>query len=114
MFNICDILYISASKSNMCKKYGCVIVYRGKVIAAGFNQYKNKLYLGEKPLYAPNKYTIHAERAAILKVKDKSVLPRCKIYIGKITDGELVHSGPCSMCDNLIKKLKITHTKKIY
>ena len=47
---ITDILYQQALKSNMYKKYGCVIVYRNKIISVGFNHYKSKLYIGDNCL----------------------------------------------------------------
>ncbi len=60
-------------------------------------------YLGAV-FYVPNKYTIHAEKDAIRKIKDKTILPHCKIYIGKIINNELCPCGPCEMCSNLIQK----------
>ncbi len=54
--------------------------------------------------YVPNKYTIHAEKDAIRKIKDKTILPECKIYIGKIIDNEMKPCGPCAMCSELIQK----------
>ena len=54
--------------------------------------------------YVPNKYTIHAEKDAIRKIKDKTILPNCKIYIGKIINNELCYCGPCEMCSNLMQK----------
>ncbi len=48
---IYNILYDQALKSNMCKKYGCVILYRNKIISSGFNRYKAKLYLGDNKYY---------------------------------------------------------------
>ncbi len=43
--NIKDLLHTTALKSSMEKKYGCVIVYRNKVVSTGYNRYKSKLYL---------------------------------------------------------------------
>lgn len=49
-YEINDILYNQALKSNMYKKYGCVIVYRNKIISYGYNHYKSKLYIGDNCL----------------------------------------------------------------
>jgi cytidine deaminase len=54
--------------------------------------------------YVPNKYSIHAEKDAITKIKDKTILPDCKIYIGKIINNEIHPCGPCEMCSQLIQK----------
>jgi deoxycytidylate deaminase len=54
--------------------------------------------------YELNKYSIHAENEAIRKIKNKSILKECKIYIGKINDGEITQAYPCDMCNKLLKK----------
>lgn len=54
--------------------------------------------------YEPNKYSVHAENEAIRKIKNKNILKHCKIFIGKITDGEITQALPCEMCNKLLKK----------
>lgn len=103
-----DTLYDSIIKSNMNTKYACAIVYRNKIISIGINKYKK--YIIESN-YESNKYSIHAEKDAIRKVKDKNILQYCKIYIVKIKDGKLEQGIPCPMCYNLLKKYNIN---KIY
>jgi deoxycytidylate deaminase len=61
--------------------------------------------------YEANKYTCHAEKDAILKIKDKNILKKCKIYIGRYKYGTIETATPCSMCTKLLKKYGI---KKIY
>ena len=57
--------------------------------------------------YEPNKYTVHAEKDAILKVRDKSILRKCKIYIGRYKYGKIEMAQPCPMCQKLLKKYKL-------
>ena len=38
--NLEDILINTANKSNMKHKHACVITYRNKIIAEGYNKYK--------------------------------------------------------------------------
>ncbi len=54
--------------------------------------------------YEANKYTCHAEKDAIVKVKNKSILKDCKIYIGRIKNNKLESATPCEMCKKLLKK----------
>lgn len=54
--------------------------------------------------YEPNKYSVHAEKDAIQKIKNKNILKKCKIFIGKITDDKISIATPCDMCCNLLKK----------
>jgi hypothetical protein len=59
--------------------------------------------------YVPNRYTIHAEKDAIRKIKNKNILSECKIYIGRIINNKIENSGPCSMCSDLICKYKLNY-----
>lgn len=54
--------------------------------------------------YELNKYSVHAENEAIRKIKNKNILKECKIFIGKITNGEISQATPCDMCNKLLKK----------
>ena len=48
-----------------------------------------------------------------MNVKNKSLLPKCKIIIVKIMNSEEIREcGPCEMCNKLIKKYGIKHKKK--
>lgn len=58
--------------------------------------------------YEANKYSTHAEKDAIRKIKNKHILRECKVYIIKIKNNELEHATPCQMCCNLLKKYKVT------
>lgn len=54
--------------------------------------------------YEPNKYTCHAEKDAIKKVRNKYILKDCKVYIGRIKNNKLEPATPCEMCKKLLKK----------
>ena len=85
--NLIELLINTASKSNMAHKHGCVIMYRNKVISTGYNYYKisnGNIYKNNDNIYESNKYSIHAEKDAIQKVKNKSIFKFCKIYIIRI------------------------------
>jgi deoxycytidylate deaminase len=107
-----DIIYqtsLIAQKSNMNKKYGCVITHRNKIISTGFNfnnAHNNNL---SSNIYEPYKYSTHAEQDAISKIKNKNILNRCKIYIIKLDKLNNVKSAiPCPVCYKLLNKYKIT------
>lgn len=106
-FNIDDI-YKTAKKSNINKKYIAFLIYRGKIVSHGFNDFKGKEYfIRYNDEYKPNKYTIHAEVACINNIKDKSILSKCSIIIYKIIDDEIVKTSCCINCYKVIKKYKI-------
>jgi len=96
-----NFLYNAIIKSNMTSKYACAIIYRNKIIAIGINKY-SKFYISAD--YETNRYSIHAEKDAIMKIKDKNILQYCKIYIVTIKNNKLEKGYPCPMCYNLLKK----------
>lgn len=108
-----DFLFEIANKSNMAHKYACVIFYRNNLISSGFNSYKYNISNNYNKEYESNKYSIHAEKAAIRKVKPKSILKDCKIYIIKIKGNDIEQGIPCPMCYNLLNKYNITKIEKI-
>lgn len=68
---------------------GCVIVYQGKVIAEGWHKKAGKN---------------HAEREAILKVKDRTILRKSSIYVNL---EPCDHHGKTPPCTDLILEMKI-------
>ena len=109
IYEIEELLYKSIIKSNLKNKYACAIIYRkNKIISTGINKYKKYIINSE---YECNKFSIHAEKDAIQKIKNKNILQYCKIYIVKMKDGKLEKGIPCPMCYNLLNKYKIN---KIY
>jgi deoxycytidylate deaminase len=103
------ILHDIALKSPCDRQYGCVILYRNKIIATGYNYYITNS-ICKQCSYIINKYTIHAEKDAIMKIKNKSILSKCKIYIGKIVNNKINHCMSCQMCSNLLQKYKCYKT----
>ena len=58
-------------------------------------------------IYESNKHSIHAEKDAIRKIKNKNILQYCKFYIIKVKNTEIEKGIPCPMCYNLLKKYNI-------
>lgn len=100
-----DTLIKTALKSYQHRKYAALIIHRKKVISTGFN-YLTKHSNGKRE-YKPNKYSVHAERNAIMSVKNKHILPKCKILIIKIKQNEISPATPCSVCQELLDKYKL-------
>ena len=89
-----------AEKSPMYPhKHGAIIVYKDKIIASGYNY-----YMGD--------FSIHAEVAAISKIKkQKHILRDCDIYVVRIGpksfNNPLKYSRPCPNCQDTIIKNNI-------
>ncbi len=102
---ISDFLSIAAKKSSVHSKFVAVIMYRNKVISIGFNYVKDISSKNHFNKYEPNKHSVHAERDAIMKVKNKAILNKCRIIIYKLTNsGVPKECGPCEMCFKLLNK----------
>jgi len=84
-----------ATKSPMKHKYGCVLIYHGKIISKGHNYYI---------LNSNSLYSIHAEKDCISKVTSKDILSKCILIVVRIgsTDCKC-----CSSCQKLIDKYNI-------
>lgn len=94
-----------ADKSPMYPhKHGAIIVFKDKIIASGYNY-----YMGD--------FSIHAEVAAISKIKKKQkyILCDCDIYVVRIGpksfNNPLKYSRPCPNCQDTIIKNNI---KNVY
>jgi deoxycytidylate deaminase len=90
-----------AEKSPMYPhKHGAIILYKDKIIASGYNY-----YMGD--------FSIHAEVAAISKIKKKQkhILRDCDIYVVRIGpksfNNPLKYSRPCPNCQDTIIKNNI-------
>jgi deoxycytidylate deaminase len=106
-----EIMINTALKSNINSKYACIITFRDKIISTGYNKYKPLSTNCIDSNYESNKHSIHAEKDAIRKIKNKNMLQYCKIYIIKLKNNEIEQGIPCPMCYDLLKKYNIT---KIY
>jgi cytidine deaminase len=69
----------------------------------------NLIIILHSVFYEPYKYSIHAEKSAIMNIKNKKILNKCKMVIIKITKGKITTCGPCKMCKELLNKYKITN-----
>ena len=58
--------------------------------------------------YEANKYSIHAEKDALMKVKNKNILYKCNIYIGKIKNNKLEMATPCDACKFMLMKYRVS------
>ena len=68
----------------------------------------------ENVFYETYKYGIHAEKNAIMNVKNKNILSECKMVIVRIYKGEIVNCEPCEKCEKLIDKFNIRKKKIKY
>jgi len=56
--------------------------------------------------YEPYKYSTHAEKNAIISVKNKTLLKYCKIYIIKLSSDNIEIGIPCHKCEKLLLKYR--------
>ncbi len=97
-----------AKKSPVHSKFVAIIIFRNKVISTGFNYVKDISSKNALEKYEPNKHSVHAERDAIMKVKNKTILNKCRIIIYKMThSGVIKECGPCEMCFKLLNKYSL-------
>ena len=101
--------YISiAEKSPVHSKFAAVILHRNKVVATGYNYVTDISSKNSGCCYEPNKHSVHAERHAIMNVKNKTILRKCSIIIFKITySGVIKECQPCQMCQKLLDKYQL-------
>ncbi len=106
-----SLLIKTALKSNMQHKHACAITFHNKIISIGYNRYNlnyKDIYSCNCCEYKHNKYSIHAEKDAIMKIKDKNILKDCRIYIIRINNNlNIIQGEPCEMCYKLLNKYNI-------
>lgn len=101
-------------------RIGCVVVYKGSVLAKGFNSDKthtiqNKYnvlrYKDSGNRYLPSK--IHGELSVLSKIKYLDIdFSRVHLYVYReLKDGTLAMARPCKACMAAIKQMGI---KRIY
>lgn len=99
-------------------RIGCVIVYKGSILAKGWNtdkthsvqeHYNKWRFKNSGNRYMPSK--CHAEVAAISKVRYLDIdMSKAKIYIYRETrGGKLAMARPCPACMQAIKDMGIKH-----
>lgn len=95
-----------AKKSTFRTKHGAVITYKGHIIGSGFNVNLSLPIIGQ---YNQHK-TLHAEMVAMLRVKNKSFLKDCILYVCRLDNyNNLLLSKPCKVCMKLINSFGITN-----
>ena len=100
-FEIINLLIDLAKKSNMRKRYACVIIYQGKIISSGYNFRKNS----QNRIPDNERKSYHAERNALVSIKDKKILKKCTIYLLRIDrDNQPFPGIPCEMCSKFLKR----------
>lgn len=98
-------------------KLGCVIVYKGHVLATGhnsnktnpmqkkYNKYRDFKYNGK-----PIRHSIHAEMAALSSIPYpidvNTDYSKAKVYVYRISPGKPLHMGlarPCAACCHALR-----------
>lgn len=109
-----------ASHSDLHVKMGCVVVYKGRVIADGYNQTKTHPLQATYDLEredieegTPNVHSLHAESSALFKIKDLDIKwNKVEVYISRpLKCRPYGLARPCKSCQKLIRDLGI---KKIH
>lgn len=99
-------------------RIGCVISYKGSILAKGYNSNKTHTtqakynvwrYKDKSNNYLPQK--IHAELSALVKIQYLDIdFSKVRIYIYRETrNGELAMARPCPACLARIKELGIKY-----
>ena len=99
-------------------RIGCVAVYKGSVLAKGFNsdkthtiqsRYNVMRYKDIGNRYLPSK--IHGELAVLQKIKYLDIdFSRVHIYVYReLKDGTMAMARPCPACMTAIKEMGIKH-----
>lgn len=85
-------------------RLGCAIVVGKRVTATGYNdKHRSHPYVHHHGTWF--NHGIHAELAAIFKVKNRECLKGATIYIYRQTkQGTFANARPCPMCFELIKQ----------
>lgn len=99
-------------------KHCAVIVKGGSIISIGFNKSSTNSfveYYTDKVRGPNRKYNLstHAEQDSVLKVRNKTDLTGCKIYVARIRpptspDGKVGLSRPCAICRQVLFAYGIT------
>lgn len=100
-----------AKKSPLSHKCCALLIYRGKIIAFGFNKYSQNYMSDSLENHKFMKHSIHAEEMCIINALKKysiDVIRKSTLLVFKYTKtGQLTHSIPCKSCTDIICKYKI-------
>lgn len=96
--DIINLLIKEAKKSEMYRKHAACILKGNKIVSIAHNYMPNCEF--------SNKKSIHAERAAIMKLPKKYKIQKCnlKMFVIRIShcNDKLMISKPCNNCVNCI------------
>jgi tRNA(Arg) A34 adenosine deaminase TadA len=111
--NIFEELNNKLSESDLIgsSRHAAAIVHNGKILSIGHNRRKtHPLML--KFQHKPYKIFLHAEIDAIVKIKDKTLLKECQLYVARRSKGNnILNSEPCETCKKAIRFFGI---KQVY
>lgn len=102
-----------AKKSILKSKHGAIGVYKGEIVAEGYNHYP-KRQIKNKEITLHGKRSVHAEASVILQCRFLGYnLREVEIYVVRIKwkretgEYEYAYSRPCSKCTHEIIKNEI-------
>lgn len=102
-----------AMKSPMKHKYGCLLIYRNKIVSRGYNSYSSSSLNHPFDTLNSHIYSTHAEKNCIRKV-DRRLLGRCYMILVRLSNDKLVRCIPCESCSKLIDKYRISKIICLY
>jgi tRNA(Arg) A34 adenosine deaminase TadA len=103
-----SLAYEEARKSCLQKRYGAVIVYRGKVLASAHNYPRRLLHYDRTANPGRVRLSAHAEEACINKVHDKQCLKQAYMIVVRLdVDSKAKPCKSCQLCVGLIGKYKV-------
>ena len=99
-----------SEKSTYKQRIGCVIFKGSRILSSGHNDIRSSRIIDKYKIF---KNALHAEQAAVLKVKEWHKLKGASIIVIKTTKpfGLLKMAKPCPMCQELLRHVCI---KNIY
>ena len=109
-----------AKKSDMPQQMGCIVTYKGKIIAEGYNQQRTHPLQAEYDKERPdviegtaNVHSMHAESSALFKIKNMNIKwNKVEVYICRpLKCRTFGLAKPCPSCQKLIRDMGI---KKIH
>jgi deoxycytidylate deaminase len=94
-----------AEKASFRTRHGAVVVYNGHIIGSGYN-----VNLQHPDIKQFNELkTLHAEMSAIFRVKNKKLLKKAELYVGRLNKaGEIVSSRPCPVCRQVMRSFGVS------